>query len=96
MRKTKSVLVFYNKLLVPSVAIVIVIWFMGFLFSGKFSFRTIGLGYILVALLFHYFIYEIRSSNEYNFYRNIGISRLALWIATLAISVFIGSLIAMI
>lgn len=96
MRKIKGVLVFYGKLLVPSIAISMAIGFLGFLITGKFSFTTVGLGYIFIALLFHYFIYEIRNQDEYYFYRNIGISRLALWISTFAISVFIGSVIAMI
>jgi len=68
----------------------IMIGLIGIPISGSFSFKVVGLGYILGAPLFHYFIYEVRNYNEYYFYHNLGLSRVSLWILTFIKSAIIG------
>ena len=62
----------------------------GYGITGEFSFKALGISYVIFALLFHYFVYEIKNVNEYYFYYNIGLSRLTLWAATLVLSLIIG------
>lgn len=93
MRIVKVLLIFYQKLIIPSLVLSAVIGFVGWVITGEFSFRTVGSSYIILGLLFHYFIYEIRNSNEYYFYYNFGLSKLTLWIASAVLSSIIGLII---
>ncbi|MCK5171226.1 MAG: hypothetical protein KAQ75_15210 [Bacteroidales bacterium] len=82
---------FYRKLIIPSLIISIVISFLGASFSGTyFSIKGIGLAYIFIAPLFHFFIYEVRNVNEYYFYYNFGLSKIVLWASTITLSLSIG------
>jgi len=54
------------------------------------SLVPLGLGYIFSAPLFHLFNYEVRNTNEYYFYYNLGLSKILLWISTILISLTIG------
>jgi ABC-type sugar transport system ATPase subunit len=49
--------------------------YLGYSGTGKFSWGTVGIGYILITLVFQYFIYEIRNPNDYYFYYNMGLSK---------------------
>ena len=90
MRIIKAILIFYQRLIVPALFLSGLLSLLGGAVSGGFSFQALGFSYIITAPLFHYFIYEIGNSNEYYFYYNMGLSRLVLWIATLALSIIIG------
>lgn len=90
MRILKAILIFYQKLIVPTLILSGLIGLMGLALFGEFSLKTIGISYIFLGLLFHYFIYEVRNSNEYYFYYNMGLSRLSLWIITFGLSLVIG------
>jgi hypothetical protein len=69
---------------------------MAFINSGNFSFKWFGISYMIVVPVFHYYIYEIRNSNEYYFYYNMGISKPLLWSSTLIFSSLIGLIISLI
>lgn len=91
MRIAKGIWLFYRKLILSALIISLAFAFLVALLTGSnFSFNFVGIAYIFFAPLFHYFIYEVRNVNEYYFYHNIGLSRLSLWISTLAISIGIG------
>jgi len=90
MRILTGILIFYKKLVVPTLILSTLLGIMGSSISSEFSLRGIGLAYILLSPLFHYFIYEIRNPNEYYFYYNLGLSKYMLWGATLLLSTLIG------
>jgi len=90
MRTFKAILIFYQKLIIPSLIISGLLGFIGFRITGEISLKTIGISYIFFGLLFHYFIYEVRKGNEYYFYYNLGLSRLSLWIITFVLNLIIG------
>jgi hypothetical protein len=85
-----SIWIFYKKLIIPSMVVSVLIGSFGMTISGSFLIRTVGIGYILLSPLFHYFIYEIRNPGEYYFYYNMGLSKLILWASTFTISSIIG------
>lgn len=62
----------------------------GLIDSDSVSTRSIGAAYMLFAPFFHFAIYEIRNPNEYYFYYNLGLSKMALWIFTILFSSCIG------
>jgi hypothetical protein len=86
MNYIQGFLFFYRKLLLPSLLFSLAIAFVGFVFTGIFSFTTVSIGYFLLTPLFQYFIYELRNPNEYFFYNNLGLSRLRLWVMSLSLS----------
>ena len=91
MRIVKGVWLFYRKLILTAIITSIAFAFLVALLTGSnFSLSFVGIAYIFFTPLYHYFIYEVRNVNEYYFYHNIGLSRLSLWISTLAISIVIG------
>ncbi len=96
MRIVTSILLFYKKLITPTLAVSILLGFIGAGVTGDFSLKPIGVSYIFIGLLFHYIIYEIRNPNEYYFYFNIGLSKNLLWICTLIINLIIGLILIMI
>jgi len=90
MRTLKAILIFYQKLITPTLILSGLLGIIGLGITGEFSLKAIGISYIFLGLLFHYFIYEVRNSNEYYFYYNLGLSRLSLWIITFVLSLIIG------
>jgi len=90
MRILKSILIFYQKLIIPTLALSGLLAFIGMGITDKFSFKTVGVSYIFLGLIFHYFIYEIRNFNEYYFYYNLGLSRISLWVSTFSLNIIIG------
>jgi hypothetical protein len=92
MRILKGIWFFYKKLIIPTLIVSFTIGLIGTSIEGSHSLKGVGLGYIFLAPLFHYFIYEIRNENEYYFYYNLGLSRITLWVLTIIISWFIGIL----
>ncbi len=90
MRILKAILIFYKKLIIPTLILSGLLAFIGMSITGEFSFKTVGISYIILGMLFNYFTYELRDSNEYYFYYNLGLSRLSLWIITFILSLVIG------
>jgi len=88
MRELKGVFFFYQKLVIPSIAVSV--WLA--LFSMAYTNFHVGFGasYIVVTPAFHYFTYEINNPGEYYFYFNLGLSKLSLWGCTLLISSILG------
>ena len=69
---------------------------LGMVADGPFSLASTGAAFMFIAPLFQYFIYEISHPGEYYFYFNMGLSKLILWICTLAISFCIGLILILI
>lgn len=90
MRILKAILIFYQKLIVPALVLSALLGFFTFGITGEFPGKTVGISYFVFALVFHFFIYEVRNRNEYYFYYNIGLSHLSLWVISCAISFIIG------
>ncbi len=90
MRIVKTILIFYQKLIIPTLALSVLLALIGFGITGGFSLTSLGVSYIFLGLLFHYFIYEVENSSEYYFYYNLGLSRLSLWIITFILNLSIG------
>ena len=86
----KAILIFYQKLIIPTLLISGLLGVFGMGIIGNFSLKAVGFSYIFIGLFFHYFIYEVRNNNEYYFYYNIGLSKLSLWIATFVLNLLIG------
>jgi hypothetical protein len=87
MRTIKGLWYFYQKLIVPSLAISVVLALLtqgfGSLFFG------VGFSYAILAPLVHWYSYEINSPDEYYFYYNLGLNKRILWANTVAISMLI-------
>lgn len=94
MRLLKLMLIFYQKLLLPSLLFSLLLGILSSGISGGFSFATVGFSYLFAALFFHYIIYEVRFPNEYYFYYNMGLSKLGLWIISFAFSSIIALIIS--
>ena len=90
MRILKAIFIFYKKLFIPTIIMSGLITFTGMNIAGELSFKTFGISYIFFGFFFHYFIYELRNSNEYYFYYNMGLSKLSLWIITIVLHLIIG------
>jgi len=86
MARINALWLFYKRLILPSISLSFLSGLFFMTFAKRFSFTVVGIGYLLFACLFHYFIYEIRHSNEYYFYYNMGLSKLHLWINTIVTS----------
>jgi hypothetical protein len=81
---------FYQKLIIPSLVVSIVLSF--FMMKLIDLYAGIGISFSFLTPIFHYLTYEIRNPNEYYFYYNLGLSKLILWINTIIISLIIGLL----
>lgn len=58
-----------------------------------FSFGAAAGTYFISSLVFQFFLYEIKNSNEYYFYFNLGLNKYILWISNLIFSLIITILI---
>ncbi len=96
MSKIRAYWEFYKKLIVPSLALSVLFGLYNMYMNGSFLVTSIGLAYIFVPLLMHYFTYEIKNRNEYYFYHNLGLDRISLWISTFIISLVIAILLTII
>lgn len=94
--KLKIFLTFYRKLILPSIFSAILISIAGGVIYGNYAFSSIGISYIIFGAFYHYIIYEMRNSNEYYFYYNLGFDKLKLWLLSAITNVFIGLLIILI
>lgn len=92
----KALMIFYQKLIIPTLLFSILINLIGVSITGTFSSKILGISYILLGLLFQYFIYELWNPNEYYFYFNIGLNKYILWMFNLFISLIVGIIISFI
>ncbi|SDL79061.1 hypothetical protein SAMN04487898_12521 [Pedobacter sp. ok626] len=81
---------FYQKLIIPSLVISIVLSFL--MMKVIDLYVGIGISFIFLTPVFHYLIYEIRTPNEYYFYYNLGLSKIVLWTNTIIVSLIVGLL----
>ncbi len=89
----QGILVFYKKLIAPTIVFSLLSGFVGLILFGTFSLKLVGVSYILMGLLLHYYIYDIRHPNAYYFFFNMGLGKSVLWMATLLIGILIGSIL---
>lgn len=88
MRIMKALIFFYGKLLIPSFGMSILISLFG---MPIVNIREgLGITFIIITPLFHYFIYEVNNASEYYLYYNLGLNKIMLWTNTIVISIFIG------
>jgi hypothetical protein len=92
MRIALSILLFYKKLVIPTMSMSAMLGCLVFLNSNSFplTWKWSWISFILFTPLFQYFIYEVRNPNEYYFYYNMGISKLTLFISSMILSTTIG------
>jgi hypothetical protein len=85
---------FHKKLILPTFVVAIGIGAAGYfmIFSTPFL-KGFGFGYILSGLITQYFVYDVRHTNEYFFYYNLGITKPVLYGSTLVLNFFIGIMI---
>lgn len=88
-KQLKGIYFFHLKLFVPSFFVALIFGSFGYLNDGVYSLGAFGTAYVMIALLFHYFIYEMSFKKEYYFYYNLGLSKITLWISTIIISVLL-------
>lgn len=87
-RLIKGLWFFYKKLIIPSVCLS---GLLAVVYLGSIPVqRTLGISYIFLPTVFHYIIYELTSPEEYYFYYNLGLSKSALWLNTMLLSMAIG------
>jgi len=80
--------IFYRRVLSASI---IFSMFLALLGIGNVPFfMGAGFAFVFLTPMFHYLLYEVNSPGEYYFYYNIGLSRLLLWLSTIAISIVLG------
>jgi len=84
MRMIKGLWYFYQKLILPSLGVSVVLAF----FSQSLLFG-VGFSYAILTPFVHLYTYEINMPDEYYFYYNLGLSKRSLWANTLGISMLI-------
>lgn len=94
MRIILGLLLFYQKLFIPSLVISVVLSY--FVMDNAHIYAGIGISFIFMTPVFHYFIYDLKNPDEYFFYYNLGLSKITLWISTLMISIITGAILNMI
>lgn len=84
MRILSGIWFFYQKLIIPSFFISLVLA----LFAPKYLgfYTAFGVAYIFLTPLIHYLTYDIRKPEEYYFYHNLGLSKAVLWATTIICS----------
>jgi hypothetical protein len=90
MRIFLSVMLFYKKIAIPAFILSMLLGILAYAISGEISFLPVAVSYVLLAVLFHYFIYEVMNPRQYYFYYNLGLSKFHLWVANLLLSLFFG------
>ena len=87
MRMIKGLWYFYQKLILPSLGVSVVLAF----FSQGYVPLLFGVGfsYAILTPFVHLYTYEINTPDEYYFYYNLGLSKRSLWANTLGISTLI-------
>lgn len=83
---------FYKKLILPSLALSILLAFFGpiKLITGT------GMAYIVLTPISQFLFYDLSRPNEYYFYYNMGLSKVALWVNTILMSLIIGVILILI
>jgi hypothetical protein len=87
MRTIKGLWYFYQKLIVPSLGISVLLA----LFSQGYVPLHFGIcfSYAVLSPLMHVYSYEINTPDEYYFYYNLGLNKITLWANTVGISILI-------
>jgi len=88
MRIIEALWIFYRKLLIPSFGMSILISLFGMPIVNICA--GIGISFMVITPLFHYFIYEVNNTSEYYFYYNLGLNKIMLWANTIITSAVIG------
>ncbi len=82
MRTLRNILLFQRDILLISYSISISIGLL-----VRFEPMLIGLNFMLIAPISHFFLYEIRNKNYYYYFYNLGLSKTILWCSTFIIGI---------
>ena len=96
MRILFCILIFYKKLILPSVAVATALSYLEYTRTGKIPWSFFVVCYLVMTLFFHYLIYEKINPNDYYFYHNMGLSKLVLWGTTFFLSLIILLILAIV
>jgi len=94
MRILSGLWFFYQKLIIPSLAVSLLL--SGFSMGYVDLWLGVGISYVFLTALFHYYTYEVKNPNEYYFYHNLGLSKLALWANTIIVGVIVGFILSIV
>lgn len=94
MRIVNVLWVFYKKLILPSIVVSALL--ASFYFKLGEIVKGTGMAYIFLAPVFHYLLYDFTSPKEYYFYYNMGLSKVALWVNTILMSLIISVVLMLI
>jgi len=75
---------FYRKIFLPALFLSLLLALL-----GSHKIKIFLLSFLLLNLLFHFLIYEIRFKNEYLFYAQFGLSKKILWLGTIGFSILL-------
>ena len=84
-----ALLIFYRKLIVPALALSLLLSLTGIVPMTD----GIGISFVFLMPMMHYFSYEARDPGVYYFYYNLGLSKLTLWVTTITLSSLTGLLL---
>lgn len=90
MKQISKMILFYRRIFWVSFIISAIPGIFGLALLGGFSLQGMGIAYLIIAPAVHFYIYEIRSPQEYYFYYNLGLSKLKLWVSSVLISLIIA------
>lgn len=88
MRILLGLVFFLQKIIISSILFSTLLSAVVLPFQGLF--KGIGIAFIFLTPFFHYFLYEVRTPNEYYFYYNLGLSKGFLWGCTIGLSISVG------
>lgn len=88
MRLSRGLYLFYQKLIIPSAILSMLLSF--FSMKPDDICAGIGISFIFLTPTFHYFTYEVNNPKEYYSYHNMGLSKPILWASTAILSLIIG------
>jgi len=74
---------FYRKIFFPTALVSIVL---GWIIIRENPLTVTGLAYLATTPFMLFFIYEIRNPNEYYYYYNLGLGKIALWTGSVFLS----------
>lgn len=86
----KLLMLFYKKTVLPAFGTALLVSAPQFVIEGRLVPKIIGVFWIFFIPVFHFVYYEMRKSETYYFYYNLGWSRLHLWIGCIVIMSTIG------
>lgn len=89
MQYLSAIWIFYRKLILPSLSVSILLSL--FMMDLPMLVSGVGIAYIFIAPVYHYFTYDFTNPHQYYFYYNLGFSKIHLWLISIIINLVIGT-----